>query len=405
MLPQFYQKVLRIHLTQSQYLLLQLLILLLQSHRQVKLLTLAKVLPQPIQYASRIRCLQRFLQLPQLSLPLLWHPIIKYWLKQEFQRQPTANNRATRRQRLKSAKYPYAIVVIDRTQWKQKNLFVASLVWDNHALPLHWRLLTKLGSSSLLEQKSLLIPVLKLLQPMPILVIGDREFHSAKLAKWLQDNGVDFILRQKKNSYIQVLDGEYKSLKQEGFERGEKLFYHQIRCNKTENIGAFNLAVYWQRGYRGKQPKDAWYLLTSLPDMETTLKIYRLRWGIEMMFKDCKTGGYNLEAAQVNEQRFLALLLLVVIAYSLATLEGSLIQYKGFTAYLGRCHQEQRRCYPRHSNFALGLARYGWQSNMAQWSRLVHELIALKPHKRRYFQQGFDVLSFMQSTFPPFVIP
>lgn len=405
MLPQFYQRVLRIHLTPSQYLLLQLLLLLLQSHRQVKLLTLAKVLPQPIQYPSRIRAIQRFLQLPQLSLPLLWHPIIKYWLKQEFQRQPSANNRATRRQRLKSTKYPYAIVVIDRTQWKQKNLFVASLVWGNHALPLHWRLLSKLGSSSLQEQKSLLIPVLKLLKPMPILVIGDREFHSSKLAKWLQDNGVDFILRQKKSSYVQMLGGEYHPLSQEELERGKKRFYQQIRCHKAEDIGEFNLAIYWKRQYRGHQSKDPWYLLTSLPDIETTLKIYRLRWGIEMMFKDCKTGGYNLETAQVNEPRFLALLLLVVIAYSLATLEGSLVKQKGFTAYLGRCHQEKQRRYPRQSNFALGLARYGWQGNMAQWSRLVHELIALKPHKRRYFQKGFAALSFMQSAFPAFVIP
>jgi hypothetical protein len=138
-------------------------------------------------------------------------------------------NRATRQKRLKSSKHPYAMVVIDRTQWKEKNLFVASLVWDNHALPLHWRLLKKLGSSSLKEQKSFLIPVLKLLKPMSILVIGDQEFHSAKLAKWLQNNGIDFILRQKKSSYIQVFRGEYKSLKQEGFEVGDKLFYHLTR--------------------------------------------------------------------------------------------------------------------------------------------------------------------------------
>lgn len=399
MLPEFYQKVLRTHLTHSQYLLLQLLTLLLQSQRQVKLFSLAKVFPQPIQYASRIRCLQRFLKLPQISLPLLWHPIIKYWLKQEFKRKPTSMNRAIRRKRLKSAKYKYAMVVIDRTQWKEKNLFVASLVWDNHALPLHWRLLKKVGSSSLKEQKSFLIPVLKLLKPMSILVIGDREFHSAKLAKWLQDNGIDFILRQKKSSYIQVLGGKYKSLKQEEFEVGEKLFYHQIRCNKAEDIGEFNLAVYWKRGYGGKKPKDAWYLLTSLPDMETTLAIYRLRWGIEMMFKDCKTGGYNLEDTQVSEDRFLALLVLVVIAYSLATLEGAFLRKQGVASYLGRCHREKHRRYARQSDFALGLARYGWQQTMEQCSILVQELIALKPHKRRYFQQGFSALSFIQSAF------
>ena len=55
MLPPSYQKILRTHLNESQYLTLQLLLLLLQAHRQVKLSVLASVFPQPIQYQSRFR--------------------------------------------------------------------------------------------------------------------------------------------------------------------------------------------------------------------------------------------------------------------------------------------------------------------------------------------------------------
>ena len=43
---------------------------------------LASVFPQPIKYESRIRNLQRFLLLPQLSVKVLWFPLIKYWLRQ-----------------------------------------------------------------------------------------------------------------------------------------------------------------------------------------------------------------------------------------------------------------------------------------------------------------------------------
>ena len=49
--------------------------------------------------------------------------------------------------------------------------------------------------------------------------------------------------------------------------------------------------VYWKRKYRGKQEDEAWYLLTNLPDLETTIGIYRQRFGIEAMFRDWKTGG------------------------------------------------------------------------------------------------------------------
>jgi hypothetical protein len=118
-------------------------VLLLQTHRQVKLSVLASVFPQSIQYRSRKRNLQRFLVLPQLCVKLLWFPLIKYWIRQE----QTGNrlNRERRRHltKLKHHKYGYWIVVIDRTQWKGHNLFMVSLVWVTHALPLYGEVLKK----------------------------------------------------------------------------------------------------------------------------------------------------------------------------------------------------------------------------------------------------------------------
>ena len=394
MLPEFYQKVLQTHLSPSQYMTLQLLVLMLQSHRQVKLSSLARIFPQPIQYPSRMRSLQRFLQLPQLSLKLLWHPIIKYWLRQEF-KQP--GNRGSRRKRLKSQKHGYVMLAIDRTQWKDRNLFVASVIWDKHALPIHWQLLPQSGSSSLLNQKRFLKPVLKLLKPLPVLVIGDRAFHSAKLAKWLQEMGVGFVLRQKKSTYIQEFTESYQALKTKGFQPGDKTFYQNISCNKTEQLGFFNLAIYWKRKYRGKKQQDAWYILTSLPQLSQTLAIYQARWGIEMMFKDCKSGGYNLEQTKVNQRRFLALFLLMVMAYSLATLQGYQLVRMKLKTYLVRCHPEAHRTTPRYSDFSLGLSGYAWKQAMDIWSELASQLMALKPHKWLYFQRGFAALSLVNN--------
>lgn len=102
MLPSVYQTLFRKHLSESQYLTLEMLLLLIQAHRQVKLSTLASVFPQPIQYSSRKRNLQRFLLLPQLSLKLLWFPLIKYWLRQV--RTGHGLNRAQRRMLKKNIK-------------------------------------------------------------------------------------------------------------------------------------------------------------------------------------------------------------------------------------------------------------------------------------------------------------
>ena len=53
-----------------------------------------------------------------------------------------------------------------------------------------------------------------------------------------------------------------------------------------------------------------------MSNLEQTIKAYKKRMGIEAMFKDCKSGGYNLENCLGNDQRLLSLILLIAIAYT-----------------------------------------------------------------------------------------
>lgn len=194
--------------------------MLLQTHRNVCLSRLASLFPQPIKYESRLRNIQRFLRLPHLSVKLLWFPIVKHMLKQQFRGQ--GMNRAQRRQRQKLhlIEHGYLLLIMDRSQWRERNLIMLSLVWGQHALPVYWRCLAKKGSSSLAQQKSLLAPVLKLLTPYPVVVLGDREFHSVKLGEWLEQNDVKFALRQKKSTFIQENGQDYQALKHLYFKPG-----------------------------------------------------------------------------------------------------------------------------------------------------------------------------------------
>jgi hypothetical protein len=116
-------------------------------------------------------------------------------------------------------------------------------------------------------------------------VLADREFHSPKLAKWLDEQGVYFALRQKKNLYFQEKpEQEYQVLKNQGFKPGMSKFYEKVKCGKGDELGLFNIAVYWKRKYRNKGPKEPWYILTNLPTLQQTLCLYRCRWGIEQFF-------------------------------------------------------------------------------------------------------------------------
>jgi len=56
--------------------------------------------------------------------------------------------------------------------------------------------------------------------------MGDREFQSAQLGKWLDDRGVAFIFRQKKSTYTRLKDGEnYQALSELEPNRGERNFF------------------------------------------------------------------------------------------------------------------------------------------------------------------------------------
>lgn len=397
MLKTLYQKLLRIHLSESQALTLELLVLMLESHRQVRLSRLANIFPQPIQYNSRVRSLQRFLKLPQLSAKLLWFPIIKAALKSDFREQRF--NRAQRRNRSKLTfkTKKYVAVALDRTQWRDRNLLMVTIIWGSHALPIYWELLSKLGSSSFAEQKRVLTPVLGILRPYPVVVIGDREFHSAKFADWLRKKGVDVIFRQKKSAFVGISDQAGQLLKKQGFQSGESHFFKNVTIQKSEPIQGLNLGVYWKRRYRGKGVKEPWYLLTTLSDSNLVKELYQARWGIEMMFRDCKSGGYNLEATRVDSTRFLALVLLITFAYWLATIAGKEFQSNHLVAYLGRSEKTPNN-FPHHSIFWLGLSGYAWSQSLVFWRDQMLALMALKPHKALNFRQGLNALSLVQQS-------
>lgn len=80
-----------------------------------------------------------------------------------------------------------------------------------------------------------------------------------------------------------------------GFSLGMRKFYLGIYIGKKDGLGLYNLVVYWKWKYWNKGGKEFWYIFMSLFSLLEILKLYECCWGIEMMFKDYKSGGYNLE--------------------------------------------------------------------------------------------------------------
>ena len=181
-----------------------------------------------------------------------------------------------------------------------------------------------------------------------------------------------------------------------GLVPGISFFLTGIQATKQKGFAKFNLAGYYKRKYRGKLEPAGWFLLTNLESLTDAIKAFKLRSGIEAMFKDCKTGGYHLESTYAHGQRLIALILLIAIAYTCAILAGRNSRSLGLQKYIGRL-KELKRLQRRHSAFWIGLYGQLWVGAMEFWADLAHEFMRLKPSKLTYFQKGLRAMHFIQS--------
>ena len=375
----FYQTHLESQLSARDYIFLQILINVLQAVKKVSIEALANALPIPITFESRRKKLQRFLSLPNFTIKDIWTVIVKEWLSETFMKKEVVK------------------VAIDRTNWGLINILMVVVIWKKRGIPIYFELLGKLGSSNLEEQTAILSKAIEVLKDYKICVLGDREFCSVKLANWLSERKISFCLRLKRTNFVEKEAGIWTELSELGLHEGTSIFLEGVKVTKTKNIKGFNLACKWKRKVSGFSQKEGWFILTDLT-LKLAIDRYRQRFDIEEMFRDFKTGGYNLESTKVSGERLISLLLLISLAYLSATIQGQLINQKGIQKYVGRV-KESGRTERRHSCFYIGLYGHTWVNFVSNCGALVEELLKLAPNKLTYYQRGKRAMQLVTATF------
>lgn len=380
MLPELYQKHLQNFFSESQLLFFYLIINIIQDTKNVKVEKIAESLPLPIQFSSRRKKLQRFLSLPIFQIKELWFPIIFEWIQQAFTKQEII------------------YLAIDRTNWKNKNLLMISIIYQNRAIPVYFERLSKYGSSNLSEQKKVVSNILELFNNYQIVILGDREFCSVKLAQWLDTQGLKFCLRLKENEQVELGNNLWIQLKDCGLKPGISFLLENVKVTKTKRVEGFSIACKWKKSYRESVASEGWFILTNMQDTSEAIAAYKKRFDIEEMFRDYKSGGYNLEGTNVEGERFISLVIIISFAYLVSTLKGKLIKKKGVQKYVARI-KEYRRLTKRHSNFYIGLYAQKWLKFMDNCWDLVQDLMRLSRHKLDNYLRGIRAMNLILSTF------
>ena len=147
---------------------------------------------------------------------------------------------------------------------------------------------------------------------------------------------MSFCLRLKRNHCIEREHLVWQRLDQLGRVPGTSLYFQDKRVRKTQPATGFDVACKWKRNSGACQVDEAWFILTNLGSLEAALNTYKQRMGIEEMFRDCQTGGYDLEGTSLKGNRLINMILLMTLAYSSAIFQGTKLKKKQVQEYVSR---------------------------------------------------------------------
>src|SRR3954471_2019033 len=225
------------------------------------------------------------------------------------------------------------VVIIDQSKVNDAHhMVMVSLRVGERALPLAWSMKKTQGAIGFREQRAALATVAALLPEgvrptlmgdrfygSPAVValcrdhgwggggvrptlMGDRFYGSPALIAWCRDHGWGWRLRCKQD--LRVFDHGGETTLAECFARGE----HRLEdVELTGKRARTHVAMLHAEGHA-----EPWIIAMSDRPTPGRARDYGLRWGIEAMFSDFKTRGFNLEASQIERTDRLDRLVLVV---------------------------------------------------------------------------------------------
>ena len=203
------------------------------------------------------------------------------------------------------------ILCMDQTELGDRHaVLMLALRVGERAIPLCWHVEPGSANIGSAKQIELLETVLAWLPAgaKPILM-GDRFYPSQVLFSWLGSHGFGWRLRLKGNAELSCSDGRIGQVADlarrhpnGGFFDGSATIY----ASATPT----GVAWIWDQGH-----KEGWAIAMDCKPTRAAALDYGCRWGIETMFSDFKSRGFDLQKSQMKlPERLSKMVLLVALA-------------------------------------------------------------------------------------------
>jgi hypothetical protein len=297
--------------------------------RSVHLSKVVGKIPGSAKLLSITRRLSRFLNNPAVRVREWYEPIARPWLQAQWQCLGEIR------------------LIMDGTKVGfGHQLLLVSLAYRRRAIPIAWTWVRHVrGHSSAYKQLALLNYVRKLLPVNAVVfLVGDCEFGSVEVLKWLDQWQWCSVLRQPSDTLVWLNHlNVWKPFGSFTPQAGQSCWLGSGYLT-AQHIYPTRLLAHWQSG-----EKEPWCLATNLPDRVMTLRCYRRRAWAEEMHGDFKKHGFDLERTLLRHCIRLSRLTLAV-----ACLYVWLISVGGRTI-----HQGVRHLVDRHDRRDLCIFQIG----------------------------------------------
>jgi hypothetical protein len=306
------------------------LIVGIYKSRSEHLSKIAGKIPGSAKLLSITRRLNRFVDNPAIRVREWYEPIARQWLEAQW-----------------SCSQEIRLIVDGTKVGFGHQLLMVSMAYRKRAIPIAWTWVKHVrGHSSALKQLALLNYVRKLLPAgAAVFLVGDSEFGSVEVLKWLDFWHWFYVLRQKSVTGVWLnQSNEWKPFGSFVHKAGESHWLGDGYLTASA-IYPTNLLIHWQTG-----EEEPWCLATNLRDNQMALKYYRLRMWCEEMHGDFKKHGFDLEGTMLRDFLRLSRLTLAV-----ALLYVWLISVGGRTIHQGMRHLIDRNDRRDLCIFQIGL--------------------------------------------------
>lgn len=233
------------------------------------------------------------------------------------------------------------LVIAAMSSWNSRRLYLAldtTVLWNRYcmihlsvicggrAVPFLWKVIEHKSSTVAFEQyKTMLKLSHRLLsQYSNVMLLADRGFANHQLVSWLKTSQWHYCLRLPCDVTIHGARRHPIELKYLYPPQSEAVLYHNVGL-WLDGECRTNLVLANVKGV-----KEPWAVITGEEPTLQTLWQYALRFRIEELFLDSKSGVFQLEESKIRHPQALERLYLVVaLALLFANVHGMTVELKG----------------------------------------------------------------------------